>query len=88
MTEFTLFHSSNDPELIKKMSELIVKLSLGSVDNQFGGGLGFLGYAKKLNRFRDVDLAGWKKMLMEGYMLYLWFDEFVQSINLSGDVAE
>lgn len=71
MTEFTVHHQSNDPDFLKKMSELIVKLSFGSVDNTFGGGLGFLGFARKLNRFRDVDLTGWKNMLMEGYMLYL-----------------
>lgn len=71
MTEFTFYHQSNDPDFLKKISELIVKLAFGSVDNKFGGGLGFLSFANKLNRLKDVDYSKWKEMLWEGHMLYL-----------------
>jgi hypothetical protein len=50
---------------------LIVKLAFGSVDNHFGGGLGFLSFGKKLNKFKDLDLKAWTTMLADGYMLYL-----------------
>ena len=53
------------------MSELIVKLSFGSANNEFGGGLGFISYASKLNKYKNLDLSKWKDMLWEGYMLYL-----------------
>lgn len=71
MSEFSIYHQSSDPDFLKKMSELIVKLAFGAVDNKFGGGLGFLSYGSKLNKFKDLDLRVWKGMLWEGHMLYL-----------------
>lgn len=71
LTQFSISHDSNDPDFLKKMSQLIVKLAFGSVDNHFGGGLGFLSFGKKLNKFKDLDLKAWTTMLADGYMLYL-----------------
>jgi hypothetical protein len=37
---------------MKKLVELIGRLAFGSVGGKYGGGLGFLDFALKLNRYR------------------------------------
>lgn len=72
ITEFEVVREDQDPEFFKSLSQLIVKLAFGSVGGRYSGGLGFMGFAKKLNSFREFDVANaWKRYLLEGNMIYL-----------------
>ena len=52
ITEFQVQYEDNHPNFMKKLVELIGRLAFGSVGGKYGGGLGFLDFALKLNRYR------------------------------------
>jgi hypothetical protein len=52
ITEFQVEYEDNHPNFMKKLVELIGRLAFGSVGGKYGGGLGFLDFALKLNRYR------------------------------------
>ncbi len=71
ITEFQVEYEDNHPNFMKKLVELIGRLAFGSVGGKYGGGLGFLDFALKLNRYRQYELSNWKKYLNEGNMIYI-----------------
>lgn len=61
-----------DATFVKKLTELTVRLAFGSVGGKYGGGYGFLSFAKKLNSFREYEPSlHWKKYLQDGNMIFL-----------------
>jgi hypothetical protein len=52
ITELEVAGEEVDPTFQKKLSELTVRLAFGSVGGKYGGGYGFLSFAKRLNSFR------------------------------------
>lgn len=46
----------DDPNFTAKVLELIAKIVFAGVGNVYGKGLGLIGYAKKLNNYKDFNL--------------------------------